>query len=104
MKKIIDGACLDEESKNNEIKAISEMQGYWDIEDLLYEQYKEMKMEGFLDDLQGKMKIEKLTFKNSKAWIAIYSKDGEYLGTWHVVNPAFVGVLQTQHPKNITIW
>jgi len=53
MKKIIDGACHDEESED-EIKANSEMQGCWDIEDLLYEQYKEMKMEGFLDDSQGK--------------------------------------------------
>ena len=51
-----------------------------------------------------KMRIEKLTFRNNKAWIAICSEDGEYLGTWSVVNPEFVGVLQNQHPENIKIW
>jgi hypothetical protein len=51
-----------------------------------------------------KMKIDKITFKNNKAWLAIYSKDGEYLGTWHVVNPEFVVALQNQHPKNIRVW
>ena len=54
MKKIVDGAYLDEESEDNETKANSDMEGCWDIEDRLYEQYKEMKMEGFLDDSQGK--------------------------------------------------
>jgi hypothetical protein len=53
MKKIIDGAFLNEESED-EIKANLDMDGCWDIEDRLYEQYKEMKMEGFLDDSQGK--------------------------------------------------
>ena len=42
MKMIVDGKYL--ESEDN---AISE---YWDIEDRLYEQYKEMKIEGSLDD------------------------------------------------------
>ena len=54
MKKIFDGAGLDEESEENEIKANSNVQGCWDIEDRLYEQYKEMKMEGLLDVSQGK--------------------------------------------------
>ena len=50
------------------------------------------------------MKIDKITFKDSKAWIAICSEDGEYLGTWHVINPEFVGVLQSQYPKNMKVW
>ena len=42
MKMIVDGKIL--ESEDN---AISE---YWDIEDRLYEQYKEMKIEESLDE------------------------------------------------------
>lgn len=53
MNKIIDGTYLDEESEDNEVKAISEMEGYWDIEDRLYEQYKEMKIEGILEDSEA---------------------------------------------------
>ena len=50
------------------------------------------------------MRIEKLTFKNHQAWIAIYSNDGEYLGTWHVINPEFVEVLRNESPKNMRVW
>ena len=50
---IIDGACHDEESEDDEIKADSDMEGCWDIEDRLYEQYKELKIEGSLDDAEG---------------------------------------------------
>jgi hypothetical protein len=50
MGKIIDGTYLDEESEENKIKIIPE---YWDIEDRLYEQYKESKIEEVLDDSQG---------------------------------------------------
>jgi hypothetical protein len=46
MGKIIDEKYPDEESEDNE-KAKSE---YWDIEDRLYEQYKEMKIEEILDE------------------------------------------------------
>ncbi len=53
MKKIVDGKYLDEESEDNEIKANSEMESCWDIEDRLYEQYKEMKIEGSLEDEEG---------------------------------------------------
>jgi len=41
MKKIVDEKNPDEESEDNEIKAYSDMEGCWDIEDRLYEQYKE---------------------------------------------------------------
>ncbi len=41
MKKIVDGKYLDEESEDDEIKADSDMEDCWDIEDRLYEQYKE---------------------------------------------------------------
>ena len=50
------------------------------------------------------MKIDKITLKENKAWIAICSDDGEYLGTWHVVNPKFVEVLRNEYPKSIKIW
>ncbi len=46
MGKIIDGTYPDEESEDNE-KVIPE---YWDIEDRLYEQYKESKIEEVLDE------------------------------------------------------
>jgi len=52
MKKIVDGKYLDEGSEENDISANSDLEG-WDIEDRLYEQYKEMKIEGSLDDSQG---------------------------------------------------
>ena len=54
MKKIVDGKYLDEEFEDNEIRVNSDMEGCWDIEDRLYEQHKEMKIEGSLDDSQGK--------------------------------------------------
>jgi len=50
------------------------------------------------------MKIDKITFKNHQAWIAICSEDGEYLGTWHVINPEFVGVLRNENPKSMRVW
>jgi hypothetical protein len=53
MKKIVNEKYLDEESEDNEIKENSDMEGCWDLEDRLYEQYKEMKIEGFLEDEEG---------------------------------------------------
>jgi len=50
------------------------------------------------------MKINKITFKDHKAWLAIFSEDGEYLGTWHVVNPQFSQVLRKENPENIRVW
>ena len=50
------------------------------------------------------MKIDKITFKKNHAWLAIYSKEKEYLGTWHVTNPEFVDVLRKEHPKNLIAW
>jgi len=50
------------------------------------------------------MKIEKITFKKNKAWLAIYSKDGEYLGIWHIVNSEFANALRNEDPKNIKTW
>ena len=50
------------------------------------------------------MKIDKITFKDNKAWIAICSDGGDYLGTWHVVSPKFVEALRNEHPKSIRIW
>ena len=57
MKKIVDGKYLDEESEDNEIRANSDMEGCWDIEDRLYEQYKEMKIEGSLEDEEDESKV-----------------------------------------------
>ena len=53
MKKIVDETHIDEGSEENDTIANSDVEG-WDIEDRLYEQYKEMKIEGSLDDSQGK--------------------------------------------------
>jgi hypothetical protein len=53
MKKIVDGKYLDEEFEDNEIRVNSDLEGCWDIEDRLYEQHKEMKIEGSLDDALG---------------------------------------------------
>jgi hypothetical protein len=50
------------------------------------------------------MKIDKITFKEGKAWLAVFSDENEYLGTWHVVNPQFVQALQNEHPKNLRVW
>ena len=41
MKKIVDGTYLDEDSEDNEIRANSDMDDCQDIEDRLYEQFKE---------------------------------------------------------------
>ena len=49
MKKLLDGKYLDEEYEDKKTKSLSELDDYWDIEDRLYEQYKEMKIEGLLD-------------------------------------------------------
>ena len=53
MEKIFDETYIDEESEENEISVNSDMEGCWDIEDRLYEQHKEMKIEGSLDDALG---------------------------------------------------
>ena len=50
------------------------------------------------------MKVDKITFKNKKAWIAICADDGKYLGTWHVVDHGFVEALRNEHPKSIRVW
>jgi hypothetical protein len=50
------------------------------------------------------MRINKITFRNNCAWLAIYSKSGEYLGTWHVVNIEFVDVLRNENPNTIRVW
>jgi hypothetical protein len=47
------------------------------------------------------MIIDKITFKDNQAWIVIKTKEGEYLGTWHVVNPAFVEAIRKEMPKVI---
>ena len=49
------------------------------------------------------MKIDKISFKNHQAWLAIYSKDRQYLGTWHVTNPEFVEVLRNKHPRQLKL-
>ncbi len=36
------------------------------------------------------MEIDKLTLKNNQAWITFKSKDGEYMGTLHLVSDKFV--------------
>ena len=41
------------------------------------------------------MKIRKATFRNNQAWLSIEA-DGEYIGTWHIVNILFVAQLKSQ--------
>ena len=48
------------------------------------------------------MKIDKITFKNEHAWIVIKFEDGDYLGTWHVVNRDFVESIRKEMPKSIS--
>ena len=48
------------------------------------------------------MKIDKITFRNRQAWVVIRSEfDDEYLGTWHVVSPSIVKLLQEEMPTGI---
>lgn len=47
------------------------------------------------------MKIDKITFKNNQAWVVIKSHDDDYLGTWHVVDTAFVEYIRKINPKDI---
>jgi len=49
------------------------------------------------------MKIDKITFKNAQAWIVVKSKDGEYIGTWHIVNEDFVEALRNEMPNKIIL-
>ena len=50
------------------------------------------------------MKIDKVTFKNNQAWLVVTSDDGNYLGTWHIVDIKFVEELQKEIPNKIKIW
>lgn len=50
------------------------------------------------------MRIDRLSFRNGQAWIAVYSELGEYLGTWHVVFPEFIRALQAEMPDRIRVW
>ena len=36
------------------------------------------------------MKIDKITLKNNQAWVTFKSKEGEYMGTLHLVEDKFV--------------
>lgn len=50
-----------------------------------------------------KMKIDKITFKNSQAWAVITSDNIEktYIGTWHIVDPETVELLRKDMPEEI---
>lgn len=47
--------------------------------------------------------IDKTTFKNGQAWLAIRGDNGEYIGTWHIVNPEFVQQLKILDYKKIIL-
>ena len=47
------------------------------------------------------MKIDKITFKNNQAWLVLQDNDGNYLGTWHVINLDFVEYIRTINPKEM---
>ena len=36
------------------------------------------------------MKIDKITLKNEQAWITFTSKDGNYMGTLHLIDENFI--------------
>ncbi len=50
------------------------------------------------------MKIDKISFKNDQAWLVVCSDDGNYLGTWHIVDIRFVESLQKEMPNKIKVW
>ena len=41
-------------------------------------------------EVLSKMKIDKVTLKNEQAWVTFVSKDGEYMGTLHLVSDKFL--------------
>lgn len=47
------------------------------------------------------MKIDKITFKNDQAWVVLKDYDGNYLGTWHVVDFDFVNYIRKINPKEM---
>ncbi len=47
------------------------------------------------------MKIDKITFKNNQAWVVLKDNDGNYLGTWHVVNIDFVNYIREINPEEM---
>ena len=49
------------------------------------------------------MKIDKVTFKNNQAWLAIRNDDGEYIGTFHVVNPELVKLIKLDLPEELEL-
>tara|TARA_Y100000310_G_scaffold103997_1_gene102324 strand:- start:1230 stop:1382 length:153 start_codon:yes stop_codon:yes gene_type:complete len=49
------------------------------------------------------MKIDKISFKKNQAWLTIKSNEGEYLGVWHVTNPAFVNAIRESDSKELVI-
>ncbi len=36
------------------------------------------------------MEIDKITLKNNQVWVTFISKDGEYMGTLHLVDDKFL--------------
>ena len=49
------------------------------------------------------MKIRKVTFKNNQAWLSIEDDNGEYLGTWHVVDITLVNVIRKSNLDNFVL-
>ena len=47
------------------------------------------------------MEISKISFRNGQAWLAIRSKKGEHIGTWHITHPEFVKALRKENPEKI---
>lgn len=47
------------------------------------------------------MKIDKITFKNNQCWVVLKDNDGNYLGTWHVIEPNFVKYIRNINPEEM---
>ena len=43
-----------------------------------------------------KRKVRETSFGNDQAWLSIEDEEGNYLGTWHIVNRELVNTLKQQ--------
>jgi len=49
------------------------------------------------------MRIKKMTFKEGQVWLSIESEDGEYIGTLHSQNLAFIKTMQESINKQLSL-
>lgn len=49
------------------------------------------------------MKIRKMSFREGQVWLSIESEDGEYIGTLHSQNLAFIKTMQESINKQLSL-